>query len=225
MHQNLEILKKHEDISGNQPLDRNLPKSDATVKLNFETLHQESFDSRPKERSKIDLEKSTMLKRVKKSRSFRMKMSDEIVSVQVHFHNQYYFGSLTFSSWILYQYQYLGHNWDVLFQDEKDKPKITKKQNYVVFRHKPKEKSRSKSKDDKERIQIESESSDEETQSFLHRSTKESSFLNRFLKTSENLEEKGTVLFQIPPKKTSGFSLEGWTSKECRYPNPTMLYL
>ena len=88
-------------------------------------------------------------------------------------------------------------------KDEKDKPKITKKQNYVVFRHKPKEKSsveKSKStlvrsKDEKERIQIESESSDEETQSFLHRSTKESSFLTRFLKKSENLEDKGSVHF------------------------------
>ena len=134
-----------------------------------------------------------------------MKMSDEIVSVQVHFHNQYYFGSLTFISWNLYQYQHLARNKDGLFQDEKDKPKITKKQNYVVFRHKPKEKSRSKSKDEKERIQIESDSSDEETQSFLHRSTKESSFLNRFLKTSENLEEKGPVLFQKSPTKDNGF--------------------
>ena len=150
-----------------------------------------------------------MLKMVKNSRSFRMKMSDEIVSVQVHFRNQNYFGSLTFISLILYQYQHIARNKDGLFQDEKDKPKITKKQNYVVFRHKPKEKSRSKLKDEKERIQIESESSDEETQSFLHRSTKESSFLNRFLKTSENLEEKGPVLFQKSPKKTTGFSLEG----------------
>ena len=95
----------------------------------------------------------------------------------------------------------LQHFLPSIFQDEKDKPKITKKQNYVVFRHKPKEKSKSKSKDEKERIQIESESSDEETQSFLHRSTKESSFLNRFLKTSENLEEKGPVLCQKSTKK------------------------
>lgn len=101
-------------------------------------------------------------------------------------------------SLIIYQYQHLAraYFWLSIFQDEKDKPKITKKQNYIVFRHKPKEKSKSKSKDEKERIQIESESSDEETQSFLHRSTKESSFLNRFLKTSENLEDKGPVLYR-----------------------------